>query len=241
MRIPLALGAALGIGLNSQPAISQDAAEVGDDKVVLSASSDWKLREMDDRCRLSRRFGKGENRTVMWLDQGGAEPFYNLTLIGHPFRHLYGQFTQIRFGPGEASSIRGYISAKSSAGRPVMMMHGVELAPQERDPEKPAQPIEDFNPKREDAIAQLDILRAVGVPVLFDLGSIWRTARPVAQRRHLAGRETDDHRARDFREAKARDRAEPSGLGKAHPLPALDQDGEPTTSCYKPRVQFSIK
>lgn len=139
---------------------------------MLSASSDWKLREMDDCCRLSHRFGTGENRIVMWLGQGGAEPIHNPPLIGHRFRHFDGQFAQIRFGPGEASNIRGYMSAEPSTDRPVMMMRGVELAPQERDPEKPAQPIEDFNPKREDAITQLDILRAFRDPVLFDLGSM---------------------------------------------------------------------
>ena len=47
----------------------------------LEPKSDWKLREYDDKCRVSRVFGEGENQTTLWVEQGGAEPLYNLSLI----------------------------------------------------------------------------------------------------------------------------------------------------------------
>ena len=54
-------------------------------ETVLEPSSDWRLREYEDKCRLSRNFGEGEQAVSLWLDQGGAQQTFNLTLIGEPF------------------------------------------------------------------------------------------------------------------------------------------------------------
>ncbi|RGP41797.1 hypothetical protein BPTFM16_02106 [Altererythrobacter insulae] len=268
---------------------------IDDDTVVLSPSSEWRLREMDDRCRLSRRFGEGENRTTLWLDQGGAEPFYNVTLIGRPFRHLYGQFTRVRFGPDEARSTRGYISAKSSTGRPVMVMYGIQVAPQERNPEDAMQPIAEIGREREEAITQLHIANAVVDPVLLEIGAMaeplerLRTcAKLLGARLTIASMATNDKargavpvdqdtwskyikypdyllRSRVVGEVRIRLTVAPSGkavncqvTGSSSPQvfddevcfalikharfePALDLEGQPTTSYYTQEVIFSIK
>lgn len=92
----------------------------------LEPSTEWKRREYDDKCRMSRVFGEGEDSVTLWIDQGGSQPHYNLTLIGRPMRYPAGPAVRIRFGQ-EPEVIRSYISAKSSKGRPVLRMFGVTI------------------------------------------------------------------------------------------------------------------
>lgn len=105
---------------------------------ILEPSSEWRLREYDDKCRLSRQFGTGEDSVSLWLDQGGAQQTFNLTLIGEPFANPYGP--GIRIKPGaEEEIIRSYIAAKSSKGRPVLKMFGLTLVQPEMKREPDAQ------------------------------------------------------------------------------------------------------
>lgn len=121
---PILLTASLMALVIAQPAIAQDKDE--DDTLVLEPSSDWQLREMDDRCRLSRRFGNGEDRTTLWIDKGGPGTSANLTMIGHPFRHPYGTNMRVSLGENEPVN-RNYITSTSSRGRPVVALFGVKL------------------------------------------------------------------------------------------------------------------
>ena len=114
------------------PAFAQESdTSHDDDTVILKPTSDWRLREMDDRCRLSRRFGSGEDRTTLWIDKGGPGPSVNITLIGRPFRHPYGPNLRIGFGSQELLK-RNYITSTSSRGRPVISLFGVKI---QRSPE----------------------------------------------------------------------------------------------------------
>ncbi len=92
----------------------------------LEPSSEWRLREYDDRCRISRKFGEGENEVTLWIEKAGAGRFVNMTAIGRPFRNPYGPRIRIAALP-EESIIRGFISNTSSTGRPVISMFGVSL------------------------------------------------------------------------------------------------------------------
>lgn len=94
-------------------------------ELSLEPTSDWRLREYDDKCRMSRSFGSGENRLTLWVDKGGQGPGLNLTLIGRPVRSPYGPKISVTFAPGETVT-RNYIKSKSSKGRPVLAMFGVQ-------------------------------------------------------------------------------------------------------------------
>ncbi len=96
------------------------------DDLVLAPSTEWRYREFDDRCRASRVFGAEEDRTTLWIEQGGEESIYNLTLIGRPLRNPYGRGVRIQFGE-DPEIIRSFIPATSSRGRPVMRMYGVTV------------------------------------------------------------------------------------------------------------------
>nr|WP_298898177.1 TonB family protein [uncultured Altererythrobacter sp.] len=124
MKALLASGAIGALALSAQPGIAQENAD--DDTLILQPSSDWQLREMDDRCRLSRRFGSGEDRTTLWIDKAGFGPTVNVTFIGRPMRHPHGTNIDVAFSP-QASLSRNYITSKSSKGRPAIALFGVRV------------------------------------------------------------------------------------------------------------------
>lgn len=140
--------------------------------IVLAPSSDWKFKEYDDRCRASRNFGEGKNRTTIWLEQGAADPNYNITLLGRPLRHPYGGGVRLKFG-GEPEIIRSYISSKSSSGRPVLMMFGVSIVQPtlERDTETAAPDVA-LDRQRLLAIDTLKMRTSIVEPIELRLGSI---------------------------------------------------------------------
>lgn len=98
----------------------------------LKPSTGWQLREYDDKCRITRTFGKGENALTLWVDKGGPGPGVNLTLIGRPVRSPYGATIRVGFAPGEPVD-RNFITATSSQGRPVLGMFGVQPVSQVAD------------------------------------------------------------------------------------------------------------
>ena len=101
--------------------------------LTLEPSSDWRLREYDDKCRMSRTFGAGGDRLTVWVDKGGPGPSFNITLIGRPVRSPYGPTVGLTFSPGEEVR-RNYIESQSSKGRPAMAMFGVQ--PVSLEPER---------------------------------------------------------------------------------------------------------
>jgi len=109
--------AALATSFSSIPAMAAP--------VELKPSSDWKLRKYDDKCRMIRTFGAGEDELTLWIDKGGPGPGVNLTLIGRAVRSPYSANTRVGFTPGELID-RSFITATSSKGRPVLGLFGVQ-------------------------------------------------------------------------------------------------------------------
>lgn len=136
--------------------------------IVLKPAGEWKLREYDDKCRASRIFGEGENRTTLWIDQGGSEPTYNVTFIGRPLRNAYGNAVRIQFGE-EEESLRSYVRAKSSKNRPVITMYGVALAPPKLERKK-ASEVEELSSARMQAISDLRLSESISKPLRFETG-----------------------------------------------------------------------
>ena len=108
-----------------------------DEGLTLKPAADWRLREYDDKCRVSRRFGSGDDSVTLWIDQGGETPTYNLTAIGRPLRNPFGASLTVQFSP-EPEYTRYYIAAKSSKDRPVITLFGARLTPTAREIEEMA-------------------------------------------------------------------------------------------------------
>ncbi|BDI59721.1 hypothetical protein MACH05_02810 [Qipengyuania nanhaisediminis] len=84
-----------------------------------------------------RTFGEGEDAVTLWIEKAGTGRFFNLTVIGHPFRNPYGARVSIGFLPGETIS-RGYVSVLSSTGRPALSLFGVSAISFEKERETAA-------------------------------------------------------------------------------------------------------
>ena len=167
-RTALLSAAAMGLAGAVFPSVSVQAEE----GLTLSPSSEWRFREYDDRCRASRTFGEGKNLTTLWIEQGGEETNYNLTLIGRPLRHPYGGGVRIQFGD-EPETIRSYISAKSSKDRPVLRMYGVTLVqPQLEKDKDSAAPDISIDAERLDAIDTLRMRTSIVEPLQLQIGSM---------------------------------------------------------------------
>jgi TonB family protein len=121
-------------------------------ELALAPSSDWALREYDDKCRVIRMFGTGEDAVTLWLDQGSLTPSFNVTLLGRPLRNPYGPNISVRFAP-EPEYSRNYLYAESSKGRPVVTLFGVRLTPNAAERALLGLPPEDAQPASAIAIA----------------------------------------------------------------------------------------
>lgn len=159
--------------------------------LVLAPTSEWKLREYEDKCRVSRTFGEGEDSVTVWIDQGGLSQAYNLTLIGRPLRHPYGPNLSVRFAP-EPEYSRNYIYAESSKGRPVVTLFGVRLTPTDAERELLGIPLEPLptsasaakadsaarNGERAATITGIRFGRALVAPLTLQTGAL---AEPLGQ------------------------------------------------------------
>ncbi len=160
----------------------------------LEPNAEWKLREYEDKCRISRTFGADKDQVTLWVDQGGEAPAYNLTAIGRPMRNPYGPNIAVQFAP-EPEYFRAYVAAKSSKGRPVVSLFGLRLTPtmEERAllgleselpeqaeqsetylPGAPRAPttISEMTPERLAAITELRLGRALMKPIVLKTGSL---------------------------------------------------------------------
>ena len=157
------------IGAITVSVVLANPASAEDEQVLtLAPASEWKLREYPDKCRASRVFGEGEERTTLWIDQGGREPSYNVTMIGEPLKNSYGNAVRLQFGD-EPESLRSYIRAKSSKGRPVITMYGVALSPPKLDPKTEAE-VSEIGSAREQAITELRLSESIRKPIKLETG-----------------------------------------------------------------------
>lgn len=85
--------AACAAALLTSPAFAND--------LELDASGAWTLNYANDSCRLSREFGRGDDRVTLILDQFDPVRPLSLSLVGKPFTRLESRSEQIAttFGP----------------------------------------------------------------------------------------------------------------------------------------------
>ncbi len=102
------------------------AVPVGAATLELEPSSEWRLREYEDKCRMIRKFGTGEDEVTLWIEKASAGRFVNMTAIGRPFRNPFGQRITLSVNQEEPLR-RGFIRTTSSTGRSVISMFGISL------------------------------------------------------------------------------------------------------------------
>ncbi len=139
--------------------------------ISLAPVGGWKTIRRQGRCTIIRTFGEDEMATTLQLSLSGSQPFYNLTiigdLVGSPFSHI----VDIQFGPNEQASRRSYVTNRTRDGEPMMMMHGLLLAPVS------AKEAEDgsvgrLDKARETAIDHVTFSRGVSRDFTLELGAM---------------------------------------------------------------------
>lgn len=71
--------------------------------LVLKPSSAWHVDYADDRCRLARQFGEGEELTYAFFDRYGPTEYFRLTVAGKPVKTFAEKGdAAVQFGPTEA-------------------------------------------------------------------------------------------------------------------------------------------
>ena len=81
---------------------AQTAAKSNNEPLQLKASSPWNVDYADDRCRLMRLFGEGDEKVFAIFDRYGTGERFRMTIAGKPVQTAKdnGEAT-VQFGPGE--------------------------------------------------------------------------------------------------------------------------------------------
>lgn len=143
------------------------------EQLVLKPSTTWNLDYAEDKCRLIRKFGSGETEVELHIEQSGIGPFYNLALIGKPARKSVSDVMQLAFGPNEGASERSYLGGKIKADdTPLIIMHGIHLAPVARRADQGEFEVTEIGVERERAITTLTLSKGLQQPLQLEIESM---------------------------------------------------------------------
>jgi TonB family protein len=123
MRILIAIIAAVGAASIVAPAQARDVRR-------LQPSSKWVIDYADDSCRLSRSFGEGDRKVMLFLEQFVPGDTFNMMFVGKSV-DLRSQRDKasVRFGPNEEESEETGVAATTN-NTPAIILHGHQrLAP----------------------------------------------------------------------------------------------------------------
>jgi Gram-negative bacterial TonB protein C-terminal len=91
--------ASLAVVAAPSPAFAQSVRE----PLVLKPTSPWHVDYADDRCRLARQFGEGEEQVYVFFDRYGPTEYFRLTVAGKPVKTSAEKAdATVQFGPSEA-------------------------------------------------------------------------------------------------------------------------------------------
>lgn len=91
--------AAFSIIAAATPAVAQSSKG----PLALKPSSAWHVDYADDRCRLARQFGEGDEQVYAFFDRYGPTEYFRLTVAGKPVKTFVEKAdASVQFGPAEA-------------------------------------------------------------------------------------------------------------------------------------------
>ena len=142
-----------------------------DDTLRLSPVSPWNVDHAEDKCRLIREFGEGDERVILHIEQTGREPFYNLAVFGEPVDTSSNRIIRITFGPDEEGTERSFLAGElKDADPPFILMHGIHLAPVPDGAKQGEFAVVDIGSERETAITELWLEKGIPDPIVLQLG-----------------------------------------------------------------------
>jgi Gram-negative bacterial TonB protein C-terminal len=91
----------------------------------LAKSSSWNVDYADDRCRLARGFGTGDQEVIILLDRFGPGDHFRLTVTGKPVTTTRPNGDVVlQFGPAEQEQTVPFLSGNIGKGTPALIIAG---------------------------------------------------------------------------------------------------------------------
>lgn len=149
--------------------------------VKLKATSAWNVDYAEERCRLARRFGEGDQVAFLFMDLYGPSEYFRLTIAGKPIKisATRGEAT-VQFGPGEQEQQLAFLNGNlgkepalvfSSSSRIAPASAAEKLAIKNRKTDEWVM-IQPISEERKKAVQYLRIGRPLRKPLMLETGSM---------------------------------------------------------------------
>jgi Gram-negative bacterial TonB protein C-terminal len=150
--------------------------------LVLKPFSAWHVDYADDRCRLARQFGEGEQKVFAFFDRYGPDDFFKLTLAGKPVSTWAEKAeAAVQFGPAEAEQMLYFLKGTVADNMPALIFTSrVRIAPASAAEQLAIKARDDdewieltpVSLEREAAIRYLSVGKPLRRPVILETGSM---------------------------------------------------------------------
>lgn len=118
--------AALAMVTLANPALAQTKNE----QLVLKPSSAWHVDYAEDRCRLARRFGEGDEMVYAFFERYGPTEYFRLSVAGKPVKtSIEKADASIQFGPSEAEQKIMFFNGNLDKMPALIFASSVRVAP----------------------------------------------------------------------------------------------------------------
>jgi hypothetical protein len=104
--------------------------EAKDTPLQLKQTSPWTVDYANERCRMLREFGVGEEKVVLVFDQFGPGEYYRITIAGKPVKSpKHAGEVSIQFGPSEKEQQLGFYRGTFGQDPALVFQSLARLAP----------------------------------------------------------------------------------------------------------------
>lgn len=98
--------------------------------VVLKPSSSWQLNYAEERCRLGRQFGEGEQKVLLFMDRFAPSEYFRLTIAGKRMRTAVQKGdAHIQFGPNEEEQQLAFLNGNLGKEPALVFSSSARIAP----------------------------------------------------------------------------------------------------------------
>jgi hypothetical protein len=98
--------------------------------LILKPSSSWQLNYADERCRLGRRFGEGEQTVLLFMDRFSPSEYFRLTIAGKLINTAVQKGdANIQFGPSEEEQQLAFLNGNLGKEPALVFSSSARIAP----------------------------------------------------------------------------------------------------------------
>ena len=161
--------------------ISSPAKAAAPAPLVLKPTSAWQVNYAEERCRLGRQFGDGEQSVILFMDRFSPSEYFRLTIAGKLIRtSVQKGDANIQFGPSEQEQQIAFLAGNLGKEPALIFSSSARVAPPSvaellaiKDRQKAEwiviQPISE---DRQKAIRHLRIGKPLRKPLMLETGSM---------------------------------------------------------------------